>query len=327
MTIVDIDESTNGSNCAENKAILATGGYDHTIKLWQAHTGICYWTAQHPDSQVNALSITPDRRHIASAGYQHIRLYDLNSNNSNPVVNYDGVSKNVTSLGFQVDGKWMYTTGEDCSCRIWDLRNRKITCHRRFDTTSVINYAVLHPNQTDIIMGDDSGMIHTWNLKTDRNEQLLPEPEATIQCVAIDPSGTYLAAVNNAGRCHVWNLSTNAPNGTLELKPKHQITAHLRQALRCKFSPDSSLLVTTSADQTASIWKTEDFSLYRQLKYDGGQRWVWDASFTNDSQYLVTASSDGLARLWNIETGAVEQEYSGHTKAVTALAFVDHTAN
>lgn len=48
------------------------------------------------------------------------------------------------------------------------------------------------------------------------------------------------------------------------------------------------LLVTTSADQTASIWKTEDFSLYRQLKYDGGQRWVWDASFTNDSQYLVT---------------------------------------
>lgn len=50
MTIVDIDESTNGSNCAENKAILATGGYDHTIKLWQAHTGICYWTAQHPDS-------------------------------------------------------------------------------------------------------------------------------------------------------------------------------------------------------------------------------------------------------------------------------------
>lgn len=48
------------------------------------------------------------------------------------------------------------------------------------------------------------------------------------------------------------------------------------------------LLATTSADQIARIWKTEDFSLYRQLKVDGGQRWVWDASFTNDSKYLVT---------------------------------------
>lgn len=56
------------------------------------------------------------------AGYQHIRMYDLNSNNPNPVINYDGVSKNITSVGFHEDGRWMYTGGEDCMARIWDLR-------------------------------------------------------------------------------------------------------------------------------------------------------------------------------------------------------------
>lgn len=55
-------------------------------------------------------------------GYQHIRMYDLNSNNPNPVINYDGVSKNITSVGFHEDGRWMYTGGEDCMARIWDLR-------------------------------------------------------------------------------------------------------------------------------------------------------------------------------------------------------------
>lgn len=55
-------------------------------------------------------------------GYQHIRMYDLNSNNPNPVINYDGVSKNITSVGFHEDGRWMYTGGEDCLARIWDLR-------------------------------------------------------------------------------------------------------------------------------------------------------------------------------------------------------------
>ena len=30
--------------------ILATAGYDHTIKFWQPHTGICTKTVPHPDS-------------------------------------------------------------------------------------------------------------------------------------------------------------------------------------------------------------------------------------------------------------------------------------
>lgn len=102
--------------------------------------------------QVNSLEVTPDRSMIAAAGwfknfpavvllilyipaaicqcgfalfflgYQHIRMYDLNSNNPNPVINYDGVSKNITSVGFHEDGRWMYTGGEDCMARIWDLR-------------------------------------------------------------------------------------------------------------------------------------------------------------------------------------------------------------
>ena len=56
------------------------------------------------------------------SGYQHIRMYDLNSSNTNPTVNYDGITKNVTAVGFGESGKFMYTGGEDCSARIWDLR-------------------------------------------------------------------------------------------------------------------------------------------------------------------------------------------------------------
>ena len=36
-----------------DQVILATGGYDHTIKFWAAHTGVCTRTLQHPDSQVS----------------------------------------------------------------------------------------------------------------------------------------------------------------------------------------------------------------------------------------------------------------------------------
>ncbi|KAJ8872761.1 hypothetical protein PR048_026377 [Dryococelus australis] len=312
----------NDSQQVSEQVILATGGYDHTIKLWQAHTGICQRTMQHTDCQVNALEITPDKQLIAAASYQRIRMYDLGSSNPSPVINYEGVTRNVTGFGFQEEGKWMYTGSEDCSARIWDLRSRNLQCQRIFQVSAPVNCVCLHPNQAELVVGDQSGVIHLWDLKTDRNEQLIPEAEASVQDIAIDPEGTYMAAVNNRGHCYVWSLTGGVGEEPTKLNPKHKLDAHKRYALKCKFSPDSTLLVTTSADMTLKIWRTSDFSLLRELRNES-QRWVWDAAFSADSQYILSASSDGVARLWNVETGTVEREYSGHQKAITSLAFQD----
>ncbi|XP_008434660.2 target of rapamycin complex subunit lst8 [Poecilia reticulata] len=125
-------------------------------------------------------------------------MYDLNSNNPNPVINYDGVSKNITSVGFHEDGRWMYTGGEDCMARIWDLRSRNLQCQRIFQVNAPINCVCLHPNQAELIVGDQSGVIHVWDLKTDHNEQLIPEPEVSVNSVHIDPDASYMAAVNSS---------------------------------------------------------------------------------------------------------------------------------
>lgn len=100
-------------------------------------------------------------------------MYELNSKNPNPVMNYEMVFKNVTSVGFQEDGKWMYTGGEDCSARIWDLRSRNLQCQRIFQVSAPVNCVRLHPNQSELVVGDQSGVIHLWDLKTDHNEQLV----------------------------------------------------------------------------------------------------------------------------------------------------------
>ena len=55
-------------------------------------------------------------------GYQHIRMYDINSSSPNALINYEGVQKNVTAVGFHEEGKWMFTGGEDHTAKIWDLR-------------------------------------------------------------------------------------------------------------------------------------------------------------------------------------------------------------
>jgi len=37
-------------NVENHAVILATGGYDHTIRFWEALSGICYRTIQYPES-------------------------------------------------------------------------------------------------------------------------------------------------------------------------------------------------------------------------------------------------------------------------------------
>ena len=142
------------------------------------------------------------------------------------------------------------------------------------------------------------------------------------------------------GHCYVWALSSGEPKESSKLLPKNKILAHEgrsglkfnaeawaksyivlivlqacilwsypRYSLCCQFSPDSSLLVTTSADHTAKLWRTSDFTLVQVSSRElfdpkqlltwncnckfcfslqeltcPDQRWVWDAAFTADSQ-------------------------------------------
>lgn len=100
------------------------------------------------------------------------------------------------------------------------------------------------------------------------------------------------------------------------MQRKLKLKAHKRYALKCKFSPDSTLLATTSADQTAKIWRTADLLPLTERPENEGlagtglnsnwplaenlsplallttsnQRWVWDVAFSNDSQYVVTGN-------------------------------------
>ena len=50
-------------------------------------------------------------------------MYDINSSSPNAIINYEGVQKNITAVGFHEDGKWMFTGGEDHTAKIWDLRS------------------------------------------------------------------------------------------------------------------------------------------------------------------------------------------------------------
>lgn len=311
----------------EDIIYLASAGYDHTIRFWSPHEGKCSRVIQHPHSQVNDLKITPDKTFLAAASFQHVRMYNiLTIQNNNPEINLEGFSNNVLSIGFQDDSKWLFSGGEDCVTRIWDLRTRKNQSQRMHESESSVNSVKLHTNQVELFIGQQLGHINVWDIRYSgatsmvRLSQQHPSVYTSIQCLSLNPQDDMLAAIDNIGNVHIFSQSSLTLLNTWK--------AHSKYGIKCLFSPNGKYLVTTSADHTAKVWKTCDivvgnFTAPYQILTSENQRWVWDVAFSADSQFLVTASSDSVVRLWHVESAETRREYTGHQKAVTALAFSD----
>lgn len=136
--------------------ILATAGYDHCIKFWDVNTGMTMNQINYPDSHINKLAITVDRKYIAVAAHQLVKVYEISmSPNVPPLseVSFEGHSGNITALGFQKDNKWFFTASEDGTLKVFDFKTTGYM--RNFDNNGVsVNCACLHPNQGEIFFGD-----------------------------------------------------------------------------------------------------------------------------------------------------------------------------
>jgi target of rapamycin complex subunit LST8 len=56
---------------------LVTAGYDHSIKFWDVNTGMSTTNIAYPDSHINKLAITSDRKYLGVAAHHVVKVYEI----------------------------------------------------------------------------------------------------------------------------------------------------------------------------------------------------------------------------------------------------------
>ena len=118
------------------------------------------------------------------------------SQNPNPVMTFDGHTSNVTGVAFHIETKWMATSSEDGTVKIWDLRSPNV--QRDYNHGAAVNDVVIHPNQGEVISCDQAGSVRIWDLGENTNTHtLFPEDDVPTRSVTVANDGSMLVAGNN----------------------------------------------------------------------------------------------------------------------------------
>lgn len=245
----------------QSPVILATGGYDHKIRFWEATTGVCTKSLSFGESQVNCLQISPEKSLLVAGGNPYLQLFDIKnaSNEGKPLINYEGHTGNVTAVGFQKDLKWLYSGSEDGTVRVWDPRSNTST--RTYDCGAAVNTVALSPNQAELITGDQSGAVKVWDLNADLcREEYTPVADMPVRSVSIACDASLLAVGTHKGRVLLYQ-PTGSGDKRLEVVGDWQ--AHSEYLLKCVISPDVNMIATTSSDKTINVrCRGHSLSLY-----------------------------------------------------------------
>lgn len=189
--------------------VLVSGGFDHKIRYWEATTGLCSKTVRFNESQVNCIQISRDKTTIAAGGSSHLQLYDVNSLSDSALLSFDGHTNNITELGIQRDGKWLYSCSEDGTMRVWDVRTP--SCQFCNDFKVPLNTIALHPNQVEIVLGDQNGAARIWDLNAGAlRTEFTPQPQMPVRSVSIVWTYKFSSSFSNSFRhqmlhCYQWD--------------------------------------------------------------------------------------------------------------------------
>jgi len=273
---------------SSDSAILASGGADGTIIVWNAADGSPINTFQGHSEHVLSVDFSPDNSLLASAGFDGaIRVWNVaNGRLLNTLQEHAGV---VYEVAFSPDGLLLASAHEESIVTLWNIADgskiRILSGHA--DTVSCVRFS---PDGNLLASGSDDGAIRVWNVADGRLLNTLQEHAGGVYEVAFSPDGLLLASAHEESIVTLWNVADGSKIRIL--------SGHGGFVSSIHFSPDGMLLASGSGDRLIRLWAIENGTIL--TIFQGHSDAIYQVGFSPDGKRLVSASWDKTIRVWEL---------------------------
>uniref|UniRef100_A0A672FCY6 U3 small nucleolar RNA-associated protein 13 C-terminal domain-containing protein n=1 Tax=Salarias fasciatus TaxID=181472 RepID=A0A672FCY6_SALFA len=321
--------------------LLATGGCDGTIKLWDVVKQYCTHNLKGSSGVVHLVQFHPDidRLQLFSSSLDcGIRMWDLRS--SQCVCVLQSHYSAVTSLSFSHDGDTMVSSGRDKICTVWNLNSRKAI--KTVPVFEAVEGVVILPQNEDLsqigvkskelhfVTAGSKGVLRVWEASTARCVYTQTLPTTFSSSPAEGDEGKD--DDNPRGLTHLFHLPTSSRLTTVTaehnillyqlpaLSTQHQFVGYSDEVLDVKFlgKGDSHIVVATNSCQLKVF---ELLTNNCQILY--GHTGDNVAVSPND-KLLASGSQDRMAKLWSLTADGnvgLLGVFRGHRRGVWAVCF------
>jgi len=290
---------------------LASGSWDHTIKLWEVATGREIKTLSGHTNWVCSVAFSPDGRTLASGSWDRtIKLWEVATGREIATLGGDGDF--VLSVAFSPDGRTLASGGWYHTIKLWEVATGTRIRPPLTGHTSWVTSIAFSPDGRTLATGSGDKTIKLWEVASGKEIRTLPGHTDTVNSIAFSPDGRTLASGSDDHTIRLWEVATGR-----EIDPP--LTGHTDWVNSVAFSPDGRTLASGSWDHTIRLWRVatgrETKTLSRHT--DG----VLSVAFSPDGRTLASGSGDHTIKLWEVATGAEIRTMSGRASGVRSVAF------
>jgi WD40 repeat protein len=296
---------------------LATGGWDRTVKLWEADTGAERLTIFAHAGFVLDLAFGPDSRLLATTSEDRsMKLWEIPSGRN--VASFHGHTHFVQAVAFRPDGREIATGGIEGSVKVWGLRtSRQIVFedHKgwvgrvafRHDGRRVLSESARGTGQGTTTKG--------WDPLTGESDPVLTEvslddPRSGFapgvgfgRTSTSSPDGKHIALISNqsglglTARNRKYATSAVVILEAAGARVVHTLIGHTGDVICAVFSPDGRRIATASWDRTIKLWDTATGQDVFTLR--GHTAGVVSLAFSPDGNRIASGGIDSTARVWD----------------------------
>ncbi|KAK3291304.1 uncharacterized protein B0H64DRAFT_349303 [Chaetomium fimeti] len=287
---------------------IVSGSADHTIRVWDATSGMEVRKLEGHCGSVRSVAFSPDGGRVVSGSADHtIRLWDAKSGKE--VQKLDGHNDPVYSVAFSPDGSRIVSGSADRTIRIWDTASGKAVQTLRGHISWVHSVAYC-PDGSQIVSRSADDTIRIWDVTSGKGVRKLNGYNDLVHPVAFSPDGSQIVSGSGDNTIRIWDTASGKAVQTLR--------GHISWVHSVAYCPDGSQIVSGSADHTIRIWDAISGKEVQKLK--GHTDLVHSVAFSPDGSRIVSGSADYTIRIWDTISAKV-QKLEGHSNSVYSLAF------